>query len=88
LYNADEGGTTGTGSGEPEAPEPPLTQGQARDLAKQYHDKAVAEHDASATGDVNSKKLDAWLRASLRAEVPAELIDAAFKQVMQLVFTI
>jgi len=48
----------------------------------------VAEHDASATGDVNSKKLDAWLRASLRAEVPAELIDAAFKQVMQLVFTI
>jgi AAA domain-containing protein len=67
---------------------PPLTQGQARDLAEQYHDRAVAEHNTSPTGDVDSEKLDAWLRASLRAEVPPELVEAAFKQVMQLVFAV
>jgi hypothetical protein len=67
---------------------PPLTQGQARDLAEQYHDRAVAEHNTSPTGDVDSEKLDAWLRASLRAEVQPELVEAAFKQVMQLVFAV
>jgi len=65
---------------------PPLAQGSARDLAQQYHDRAVAEHNSSSTGEVNSKKLDAWLRECLRAEVPAGLIEAAFEQVMKLVF--
>jgi len=65
---------------------PPLTQGAARDLAQQYLDQAVAEHNANTTGDVSSKKLDAWLRECLRAELPAGLIEAAFEQVMKLVF--
>ena len=65
---------------------PPLTQGSARDLAQQYHDRAVAEHNTNLTGDVDSKKLDAWLRERLRAQVPAGLIEAAFEQVMKLVF--
>src|SRR5262249_49136639 len=65
---------------------PPLAQGSARDLAQQYLDRAVAEHNANSTGDVSSEKLDAWLRERLRTEVPAGLIEAAFEQVMKLVF--
>ena len=65
---------------------PPLAQGPARDFAQQYLDRAVAEHNANSTGDVNSKKLDAWLRERLRTEVPAGLVEAAFEQVMKLVF--
>jgi len=65
---------------------PPLAQGPARDFAQQYLDRAVAEHNANSTGDVNSKKLDAWLRERLRTEVPVGLVEAAFEQVMKLVF--
>jgi putative DNA primase/helicase len=65
---------------------PPLTQGHARDLAEQYHGKAVEEHNTSPTGDVNSAKLDAWLRETLAAELAPEQIRAAVKQVMDLVF--
>jgi hypothetical protein len=64
----------------------PLTQGRARDLAEQYHDKAVIKHETSPTGDVDSDELGAWLRVRLGAEVPPELLEAAFKQVMDLVF--
>ena len=47
---------------------------------------STTEHNANSTGDVNSKKLDAWLRERLRTEVPAGLVEAAFEQVMKLVF--
>jgi hypothetical protein len=36
-----------------------LTQGELRDLADQYHAGAVAAHNASPTGDVDSGELDA-----------------------------
>ena len=66
----------------------PLSEdmGPFRDLAQQYLDRAVVEHNANSTGDVSSKKLDAWLRERLHAEVPKGLIEAAFEQVMKLVF--
>jgi hypothetical protein len=48
----------------------------------------VDEHNTSATGHVSSTKLDTWLRTQLRAEVPAELVEDAFGQVMDLVFAI
>jgi putative DNA primase/helicase len=80
----DEHGTPHAAPPRPNGP--PLTQGSARDLAQQYLDRAVAEHNTNSTGNVNSKKLDAWLRERLRAEVAAGLIEAAFEQVMKLVF--
>src|SRR5262249_27400301 len=61
---------------------PPLTQGQARDLAKQYYDKAVAEHETGPSGDVNSGRLDGWLRGILRTELGHDEVEAAFRQIM------
>jgi hypothetical protein len=72
--------------GKPQQAKPPLTPGRARDLAQQYHCKAVLQHETSPTGDVSAAKLDDWLRVTLRQELSPELVEAAFDQVMDLVF--
>jgi len=66
------------------APSLPLTPGQARDLRDWSLDWATAQQ--SAGREVMTADLEAELRIKLHGEVPPNEIEAAIKQVMDLVF--
>jgi hypothetical protein len=73
--------------GEPQAtktPPPPLTPGQARDLRDWSLDWASAQR--TANHNFTTAQLEAELRMKLRGEVLPDEVEAAIKQVMDLVF--
>jgi hypothetical protein len=70
-------------------PQGSVSQGRIREFARDYLDRAVAQHqrEGNVSGDVNSNELDAWLRATLRQEVSPEHVEIEFERVMRVVFS-
>jgi putative DNA primase/helicase len=66
------------------APPPPLTPGRARDLRAWSLDWATARQAANL--DFTTAQLEAELRIILRGELPPDEVEAAIKQVVDLVF--
>src|SRR5262249_41159886 len=66
------------------APPLPLTPGRARDLRAWSLDWATAQRDANL--DFTTAQLEAELRIILRKELPPSEVEAAIKQVVDLVF--
>jgi hypothetical protein len=67
------------------APPPPLTAGQARDWRDWSLDWATAQR--AANHDFTTAHLEAELRIKLRAELPPDEVEAAIKQVVDLLFS-
>jgi hypothetical protein len=65
--------------------EAPLSRWQVRDLVGWY---CESYRDRQDTGGVDEDELQAELREKLVAEVPPELVEAAFAQVMDAVFRV
>ena len=66
-------------------PATPPTQGRIREFADWYKDET---HQRYNENRLDTPGLDAELRAKLREEVPPELMDVVFKQVMDLALAI
>jgi hypothetical protein len=64
---------------------PRVTSQELRELADWYQDESHRRYNENRL-DVD--ELDAVLRAKLRGKVPPEQVEAAFEEVMKLVFAV